>query len=70
MFSLAPDASKVALYHLCQWLEKHHFLLIDCQVRTEHLVRMGAREISTDVFKASLAQGLKHPDHHYRWEED
>ena len=42
MFSAERDASKVVLAHLSRWLEIHGFALIDCQVRSAHLVRMGA----------------------------
>ncbi|CRI65821.1 Leucyl/phenylalanyl-tRNA--protein transferase (L/F-transferase) (Leucyltransferase) (Phenyalanyltransferase) [Thiocapsa sp. KS1] len=45
MFSRASDASKVALVHLCERLTRWGFGLIDCQMRTEHLVSLGAVEI-------------------------
>lgn len=45
MFSRATDASKVALVHLCERLTRWGFGLIDCQMRTEHLMRLGAVEI-------------------------
>lgn len=70
MFSLAPDASKAALVHLEAWLRKRDFLLIDCQVRTEHLERMGAVEIPRSRFLELLAEGLAGPDHHYPWVEE
>lgn len=41
MFSLMSDASKVALALLAVQLRRWNFALIDCQVRTEHLARMG-----------------------------
>jgi leucyl/phenylalanyl-tRNA--protein transferase len=69
MFSLAPDASKVALAHLVAWVRRRDFLLIDCQVRTEHLERMGAVEIPRARFLELLAQGLRYADHHYPWRE-
>jgi leucyl/phenylalanyl-tRNA--protein transferase len=43
MFSLVPNASKVALISLCN---SGNYTLIDCQVHTEHLESMGARLIS------------------------
>ena len=43
MFSLVPNASKVALISLCN---SGKYALIDCQVHTEHLESMGARLIS------------------------
>jgi len=39
MFSKQNDASKIALVHLAQ---SGHFQLIDCQLETDHLTRMGA----------------------------
>ncbi|MEA3274707.1 MAG: leucyl/phenylalanyl-tRNA--protein transferase [Pseudomonadota bacterium] len=45
MFTRMNDASKVALVHLCRSLDSWGFGLIDCQVLTGHLIRMGAKEI-------------------------
>jgi len=56
MFSLVRDSSKVALAALVATLKSRDFALIDCQVRTEHLLRLGAREISGDQF-FQLLQG-------------
>ena len=50
MFSLAADASKVALVALARM----GFRLIDCQVPSEHLARMGAVEIPRPLFLAHL----------------
>lgn len=46
MFSKVNDASKVALYHLCQQAPKNGIKLIDCQVHNDHLASLGAFEIS------------------------
>ena len=67
MFSLDPGASKIAFYHLAQWVHKRNFRFIDCQVRSEHLVGLGAVDIPRRRFTALLAEGLKHADHRYRW---
>jgi leucyl-tRNA---protein transferase len=45
MFSRVDDASKVALVHLCERLQAWGFGLIDCQMRTDHLISLGALEI-------------------------
>lgn len=45
MFSLAPDASKVALVHLVARLRVGGFRLLDAQFVTDHLARFGARAI-------------------------
>jgi leucyl/phenylalanyl-tRNA--protein transferase len=50
MFQMVSDASKVALALLCQKLVDEGFLLIDCQVRTEHLLSLGAQMIPRDEF--------------------
>ena len=50
MFSRAPDASKVALVHLCTL----GFGLIDCQLPNPHLARLGAVEVDRQRFLALL----------------
>jgi leucyl/phenylalanyl-tRNA--protein transferase len=57
MFHLEPDASKVALAALAERLEAEGMELIDCQVASEHLLRMGAREIPRARFLAYLKPG-------------
>ena len=54
MFARRADASKVAFVHLVRQLETWSFGLIDCQMRTEHLARFGAREIPRAEFAARL----------------
>lgn len=54
MFSLVSDASKVALVQLCQTLARWGFGLIDCQMRTEHLLSLGAEEVSRARFVVLL----------------
>lgn len=46
MFSLAPNASKLALIHLAEFYREHGGALIDCQFETSHLRSMGGRYIS------------------------
>ena len=50
MFSKVTDASKVALYHLCQQAEKNGIELIDCQVYNDHLASLGAYEIGRNEY--------------------
>lgn len=45
MFSLVPNASKLALIHLAQFFREHGGVLIDCQFETPHLKSMGGRYI-------------------------
>ncbi|NNM82310.1 MAG: leucyl/phenylalanyl-tRNA--protein transferase [Burkholderiales bacterium] len=54
MFSRQSDASKVAFVHLVLQLRRWGFRMIDCQVRTDHLVSLGATEIPRSQFSALL----------------
>ena len=47
MFSKVSNASKAALIWLCK---NNNYTLIDCQVRTEHLISMGAEMMLRDVY--------------------
>jgi leucyl/phenylalanyl-tRNA--protein transferase len=59
MFSLESNASKVALACLAASLQEWGMGLIDCQVTTEHLLSMGAREMPRAEFLERLAQALQ-----------
>ncbi|MDN5089342.1 leucyl/phenylalanyl-tRNA--protein transferase [Aliarcobacter butzleri] len=50
MFSLVPDASKVAFYHLCQQAKQNGIKIIDCQVYNDHLASLGAFEITRNKY--------------------
>ncbi len=50
MFSRATDGSKIAFAHLCAHLHLEGFELIDCQMYTSHLERLGARELPRREF--------------------
>ena len=50
MFSLMSDASKVALVHLAEMLNRQRFRIIDCQVHSKHLQSLGATLMPRDVF--------------------
>jgi len=54
MFARKPDASKVAVVALCRECERRGIDFIDCQVTTEHLLSLGAREIPRSEFLARL----------------
>ncbi len=69
MFSRANDASKVALVHLCQRLVAWDFRLIDCQMRTEHLIRMGATEIARGSFVALVERCCAMPGRTGSWND-
>jgi leucyl/phenylalanyl-tRNA--protein transferase len=50
MFSLMPNASKVAFIALAKKLEQEGYRLLDCQVHNGHLESLGAREILREDF--------------------
>jgi leucyl/phenylalanyl-tRNA--protein transferase len=68
MFSERPDASKVAFVRSVEFLARSGVELVDCQVRTEHLVRLGAREIPRVEFLERLDALLYKPTLRGRWE--
>jgi len=59
MFHTQDDASKAALVALVGRLEAEGVEMLDCQVRSEHMVRFGAREIPRDEFLTRLERGLR-----------
>ncbi len=67
MFADRPDASKVAFATAVEWLASRGVDLIDCQVRTDHLVRLGAAEISRAAFLRHLQAALRRPTLRGRW---
>ncbi len=67
MFTKRSDASKVALVYLVRHLKNWNFEFIDCQVPTEHLKRMGAREIPRTEFLQMLKRALNAPTIRGRW---
>ena len=70
MFSRRTDASKVALVHLVNTLRAWGYRLIDCQVRTEHLVSMGAEEIARRDFTALLRTWQQLPGREGSWRDE
>lgn len=59
MFAKRSDASKVALYYLCQQAKKNGINIIDCQVHNEHLESLGAKEIPRVEYFKLLEKGQK-----------
>lgn len=58
MFSMVDNASKVALATLCRYLPQLGVSMIDCQQTSDHLLSLGATEISRTEFCDLLAKGL------------
>lgn len=54
MFSLVPNASKLALIHLAKTMEAAGGRLIDCQFETSHFRSMGGRHISYEQYMAII----------------
>ena len=61
MFSVMPDASKVALVHLVRRLKDRDYELLDVQFQTPHLESLGAREIPGSEYLARLFLALEKP---------
>lgn len=70
MFSRATDASKVALAYTVRQLQRWGFSLIDCQLSSEHLHRMGAESISRKTYLGLLEAALAHPHRAPPWRFD
>ncbi|MGF1683771.1 leucyl/phenylalanyl-tRNA--protein transferase [Photobacterium minamisatsumaniensis] len=54
MFSLADNASKIALWFFCQHFTAHGGTLIDCQIMNNHLASLGAEEMDRQSFTQDL----------------
>ena len=61
MFSRHTDASKVAMCRLVEIALSHPYQLIDCQIHTEHLASLGAREIGREAFQQTLNRAIMLP---------
>jgi leucyl/phenylalanyl-tRNA--protein transferase len=70
MFHLKSDASKVALATLVERLKAWGFRFIDAQMTTEHLVSLGAQELSRRIFLKQLQSALRHPTKRGKWRID
>jgi len=70
MFHLKSDASKVALATLVERLKAWGFRFIDAQMTTEHLVSLGAQELSRRIFLKQLQSAMRHPTKRGKWRID
>ena len=70
MFSRRSNASKVALAYLARQLERWTFAIIDCQMATEHLASLGAREIPRREFLRAVRAGVTQPGRSAPWQID
>lgn len=67
MFHHVRDTSKIALFHLVERLRSWDFQLIDSQVETTHMLRLGAINIRRKAFLEELAEALTHPTIKGKW---
>jgi leucyl/phenylalanyl-tRNA--protein transferase len=70
MFSRVTNASKLALAALVERLMAWEFDLIDCQVASNHLIRLGARTIAGTEFQQRLAAALGKEERRGGWQRD
>ena len=61
MFSLVPNGSKAAFYHLVEHLKVRGFLLFDTQFLNDHTAILGAIEVPGAEFSTMLAKALISP---------
>jgi leucyl/phenylalanyl-tRNA--protein transferase len=62
MFSVATDASKIALAHLVWFLKRQQVGWIDCQMQTTHLASLGACPIAREQFLKLVRMHTAAPD--------
>jgi leucyl/phenylalanyl-tRNA--protein transferase len=56
MFSLEPDTSKIELAHMVELAKLWQFDFIDCQIPSDHLIRLGAERVERDRFLDELEE--------------
>jgi len=67
MFYDERDASKIAFYHLVERSKEWKFHFIDAQIETEHLLSLGATNISRTRFLSELKTAIKEPTIRGKW---
>jgi len=67
MFHRKTDASKIALATLVEKLTSWNFKFIDAQMTTQHLLSLGAKEVSRRIFLKRLQAALRHPTKRGKW---
>ena len=65
MFSKHNNASKIALAYLCNYMINIGIKMIDCQIENDHLLSLGAKTISRDLFLQKL-KNLRDKKVHWR----
>jgi len=67
MFSRRSNASKVALAVLSERAPELELELMDCQMTTQHLLSLGARELPRHDFLELVREGLRFPTRRGPW---
>ena len=70
MFSLAGNASKIAMWSLCEMLVKRHFRILDCQVVSAHLTSLGAILMPREKFSSLLGRACEPASRVMDWPEN
>jgi leucyl/phenylalanyl-tRNA---protein transferase len=68
MFHTVPNASKYAFIMFSQALFSAGFIMLDCQVPSPHLERLGCRKLPRKEFLKLLNEGLLHKTLLGRWD--
>jgi leucyl/phenylalanyl-tRNA--protein transferase len=69
MFSLVPDASKVAFKALSDVLGDRGYDFIDCQMKTDHMIGLGAEVIDRDIFLDALNLTIEKETDFGKWHD-
>lgn len=67
MFSRVSNASKICMIKLGELLQEWNYDLFDCQVQSDHLDRMGTKQISRDQFVQILDRSCKETPSENAW---
>lgn len=70
MFSLETNASRVVMVHLAGQLQQWGYRIIDCQVASGHLIRMGAVTIPRHRFLSILQEHVDQRPEQASWSVD
>ncbi len=69
MFSLVSDASKVAFKALSDVLASRGYDFIDCQMKTDHMLSLGAEIVPREIFLSELAAAVEAPTQMGPWDD-
>ena len=69
MFSLVPDASKVAFKALSDVLGSRGYDFIDCQMKTDHMIGLGAEVVEREIFLDTLEIATEKSSDIGKWTE-